>query len=49
MIACFVLDKNSKRMDWKQNSKSRRVTVAYLHEQQMITPPPPKELTPITK
>jgi len=42
MIACFVLDKNSKRMDWKQNSKSSRDIVAYPYERQVITPPPPE-------
>jgi len=37
-----VLDKNSKRMDWKQNSKSSRDIVAYPYERQVITPPPRK-------
>ena len=41
MIACFALDKNCKRMDWKQNSKSSRDVVAYHYERQVITPPHP--------
>lgn len=39
MIACFILDMNDKVMDWEQNFKSKRVVVAYHHEQQVITPP----------